>query len=264
MRNYLFTLVALLLTMSLALAQRTITGIVVDARTKEPLIGSIILIPGTSTGTVADAKGEFSLTVPASATSVQVSFIGYDAQEVSIKSKNTVNVALVAGGQLAEVVVLGYTTARKQDLTGAVAIVAVAATKSTSSGNPMQALQGWVPGLYIEKTGTPSGNTDWQDVIHKNVGYLNNTGMLRYTGYNRLSGRINGLTSKLDGRFKLGVNLQLVSSREIPTATDLGGVCRVGGRLGERLLRGHSVQRFARQPEKSGYDWLNKQLGLCQ
>ncbi|CCH55073.1 hypothetical protein BN8_04308 [Fibrisoma limi BUZ 3] len=404
MKTYLFTVIILLMTVQLALAQRTITGSVVDARTQEPLIGASIIIPGTTTGTVADPNGKFAISLPASATSITVSFIGYTTQEVPVQGRDNITVALSEGGQLAEVVVLGYTTSRRQDLTGAVAIIEPAVTKNTSSGNPLQALQGRTPGLYIEKTGTPSGeasrilirgantlgnndplfiidgvptkrpqvfqslnpsaiqsvqvlkdassasiygsrasngviivttknganadgklnvqfnssitaqsekperfrmlnavdrgralwqasvndgvdpasaygeiytfnwnrdfrnpqltsvavnpfvggdqnvpvgDTDWQKELYKtayvtnndltisggtqnssilvNLSYFNNTGLVKYTGYDRLTGRLNGLTSKFDGRFKLGVNLQMTTSRETPVTTDLGG-----------------------------------------
>jgi TonB-linked SusC/RagA family outer membrane protein len=404
MKKYLFTFTMLLLATSFALAQRTISGSVLDAKTQQALPGASIVVPGTAIGTVSDAAGKFSLSVPQNAASVTVSFIGYTTQDVAIANTNTVTVSLVEGGQLAEVVVLGYTTSRRQDLTGAVAVVEPAVTKNTSSGNPAQALQGRVPGLYIEKSGTPSGeasrilirgantlgnndplfiidgvptkrpfvfqslnpsaiqsvqvlkdassasiygsrasngvivvttkngantdgklnvqfntsitsqsekperfkmlnaadrgralwqasvndgvdpasaygeiytfnwnknfqnpqltsvtvnpyvggnqnvpvgDTDWQSALYKtgvvtnneltisggnktssilvNLSYFNNSGMVRYTGYDRLTGRINGLTSKFDGRLKFGVNLQMTSTRETPVTTDLGG-----------------------------------------
>ncbi|AQG80091.1 SusC/RagA family TonB-linked outer membrane protein [Spirosoma montaniterrae] len=404
MKNCLLVLAMLLMTVSLALAQRTLTGSVVDDKTNEALPGANILIVGTNSGTTTDAKGAFSITVPASATALQVSFIGYANQQISIGNQSNIAVRLVAGGQLAEVVVLGYTTARRQDLTGAVAIIEPAVTKATSSGNPLQALQGRTPGLYIEKTGTPSGeasrilirgantlgnndplfiidgvptkrpqvfqslnpttiqsvqvlkdassasiygarasngvivvttnngsnangklnvqfntsitaqterperykmlnavnrgralwqasvndrvdpasaygeiytfnwnrdfnnpqltsvtpnpfvggnpnvpvgDTDWQNELYQtayvtnndltisggtknssllvNLSYFNNSGLVKFTGYNRLTGRINGVTGLYDGRFKLGVNLQLTTSRETPVTTDLGG-----------------------------------------
>ncbi len=158
-KNYLFTLLALLLTMSWALAQqRTITGTVVDAKNKESLIGANIIVPGTMTGTVLDASGKFSLSVPGTATAVQVSFIGYTPQEVSIVNRSQITVALEAGGELSEVVVIGYTSSKKEDLTGAVAVVDLSPIRDIPSGNPMQSLQGRVPGLYIEKTGSPNGS----------------------------------------------------------------------------------------------------------
>ncbi len=151
MKNCLFSIALLLLTVSLALAQRTITGSVVDDKTNEALPGANILIVGTNSGTTADAKGAFSITVPATASALQVSFIGYTNQEILIGNQTNVAVRLASGGQLAEVVVLGYTTARRQDLTGAVAIIEPAVTKATSSGNPLQALQGRTQGCISRK-----------------------------------------------------------------------------------------------------------------
>lgn len=409
MKNYLFTLALLLLTVSLAVAQRTVTGSVVDARTNEALIGATIVIPGTTNGTVVDVNGKFSINVPASATAIQVSFIGYQVQEVPIINQSTVRVALVAGSQLSEVVVVGYTTSKKEDLTGSIAVVDLAPVKNISSGNVMQALQGRVPGLYIEKTGSPNGtnsrilirgantlgntdplyiidgvptkrpevfqglnpnsiesvqvlkdasassiygsrasngviivttkngangngkisidftssvsaqsekyarfkmlnavdrgralwqasvndgvnpedgygalysfdwnknfanpvlngvtvkplvggvanmpagDTDWQNVMYKtgivtnneltiaggsknsslqvNLGYYKNTGMLKFTDYDRLSGRINALTNAFDGRLKIGANMQFATSNETLASTDIGGALTPG------------------------------------
>lgn len=404
MNKYLFTLIILWTTVQVAVAQRVLTGTVFDSKTNEPLIGASIVISGTTTGTVTDPQGKFTLRVADKAQALKVSYIGYTTQEVAITGLTTVSIALVAGNQLAEVVVLGYTTARKEDLTGAVAVVEVASIKNTTSGNPMRALQGRVPGLYIEKTGSasgessrilirgantlgnndplyiidgvptkrsqvfqslnastiqsvqvlkdassasiygarasngviivttknggntdgkvtvqlnssisaqsekperfkmlnaadrgralwqasvndkvdpasgygeiydfdwnrnysnpvlnkvtvkplvggdpnvPAGDTDWQKELYQtgivtnndltissgtkdasiavNVSYLKNSGMLKYTGYERMTGRVNGQVSKWDGRFKFGMNLQATSSKETPAATDLGG-----------------------------------------
>lgn len=173
MKNVLLTLSALLLTVSLAMAQRVVTGTVVDAKTRELLIGANIVIPGTSTGTVADVNGKFSISVPATATAVLVSFIGYEPQPVSIVNRNSVEVALVAGGQLSEVVVVGYTSSKKEDLTGAVAVVDLAPIRNIPTGNPMQSLQGRVPGLYIEKTGSPNGTNS--RILIRGANTLGNT-----------------------------------------------------------------------------------------
>lgn len=163
----------MLLTVSLAMAQRVVTGTVVDAKTRESLIGANIVIPGTSTGTVADVNGKFSISVPATATAVLVSFIGYDPQPVSIVNRTSVEVALVAGGQLSEVVVVGYTSSKKEDLTGAVAVVDLAPIRNIPTGNPMQSLQGRVPGLYIEKTGSPNGSNS--RILIRGANTLGNT-----------------------------------------------------------------------------------------
>ncbi len=405
MKNYLLTIATLLMTVSLALAQqRTITGKVADDQSNEPLIGASIMVQGTGKGTATGADGKFTLTVADNVTSVKVSFAGYETREISIAGQSTINVLLKAGKELSEVVVVGYTSSRKEDLTGSVAVVDLKPLKNITSGNAMQALQGRVAGLYIEKDGspngatsrilirgantlgnndplyvidgipttrpevfqninpanisniqvlkdasaesiygsrasngviivttknggdtngkvelqfnssvsiqsekamrfkmlnsvdrgkalwqasvndgqdpaagygeiynfdwnknysnpvlngvslkpfvggdqnTPVGDTDWQDVMYKtgvvtkndltistgnknssieiNFGQLKNTGMLRHTGYERLSGSINALTRAFDDKVRIGLNLQIANSNETLTARDLGG-----------------------------------------
>lgn len=158
MKNHLLGMAVWLLTGQLAFAQRQITGTVLGSDNKAPLVGASIVVTGTTTGTVANGEGKFSLSVPNNATTVQVSFIGYTAQEVSIEGVNTIQVTLALGKELSEVVVVGYTTQRKEDLTGSVVVVDLKPVKNNSSGNPMQSLQGRVPGLYIEKDGSPNGS----------------------------------------------------------------------------------------------------------
>lgn len=402
---YLFLAFALTLSAQLAVAQRTITGtITADGAKKEALIGAAVVVKGTTTGTVTDLDGKFSLVVPQDATTLAVSLVGYAPQEVSIAGVNSINITLSEGAALQELVVVGYTTQKKQDLTGAVAVVELAPIKNNSSGNAMQALQGRVAGLYIEKDGspngsngrilirgantlgnndplyvidgipttrpevfqnmnpaniesiqvlkdasaesiygarasngviivttknggdtggkiafqfnssvsaqsekamrfkmlsaadrgkalwqasvndgqdpaagygdiydfswnkdfknpvlnsvtvkpfvggdvnTPAGNTDWQDAMYKtgivtrndftasvgtknssveiNLGQLKNTGMLKFTNYDRLSGSINALTRAFDDKARFGVNLRIANSNETLTARDLGG-----------------------------------------
>ncbi|QHT68930.1 TonB-dependent receptor [Rhodocytophaga rosea] len=385
----------------------TVTGKVIEMETNEPLVGVNVLVKGTTTGTTTDPNGSYSLQVPDGNATLVFSSIGYTLEEVQVNGRTTIDITMAADiKSLSEVVVLGYSTSRKEDLTGAVAVVEMAPirTAAISSGNPMQALQGRVPGLYIEKTGTPSGDnsrillrgvntlgntdplyiidgvptkrpqvfqslnpssiqsiqalkdassasiygarasngviivttnnggntdgklnvqfnssisslseksqrfdmlnaadrgralwqasvndkvdpasgygeiynfdwnkdfnnpvlnsvtvkplvggdpltpagdTDWQDVMYKtayvtnndvtisggtdkaslliNFGYLSNSGMLRYTNYRRYSGRVNAATNLFNGRLKMGINTQLVSSKETLAATDLGG-----------------------------------------
>ena len=80
-----------------AIAQRTITGTVTDSETGEPLIGANILIVGSSTGTVTDFDGTFSLDVPEGASELEVSYTGYGSRRVAIGTQNTVNVQLSPG-----------------------------------------------------------------------------------------------------------------------------------------------------------------------
>lgn len=403
-KNYLLLLVVLLCSVQMALAQRTVTGTVSSEDKNEPLIGASVVVTGTTNGAITDADGKFSLSVPENATTLSVSFVGYTSKEIAITGINNIAITLAEGSALQEVVVVGYTTQKKQDLTGSVAVVELNPVKNNSSGNVMQALQGRVPGLYIEKTGspngtnsrilirgantlgnndplyiidgipttrpevfqnmnpatiesiqvlkdasaesiygarasngvviittknggdtggkvsfqfnssvaaqseksqrykmlsaadrgralwqasvndkqdpaggygdiyefnwnkdfnnpvlnsvtvkpfvggdpnTPVGNTDWQDVVYKtgivtqndltasygskkssveiNLGQLKNTGMLRYTNYDRLSGSINAITRAFNDRAKFGVNLRIANSNETLQSTDIGG-----------------------------------------
>lgn len=401
---YLLIFVVLLCSVQTALAQRTVTGTVSSEGNNEPLIGATVVVTGTTNGVTTDLNGKFEISVPENATSLSVSFVGYTPKDVVITGINTIAITLAEGSELQEVVVVGYTTQKKQDLTGSVAVVELNPVKNNSSGNVMQALQGRVPGLYIEKTGspngtnsrilirgantlgnndplyvidgipttrpevfqnmnpatiesiqvlkdasaesiygarasngvvivttknggytgdkvsfqlnssvaaqseksqrfkmlsaadrgralwqasvndkqdpaggygdiyefnwnkdfnnpvlnsvtvkpfvggdpnTPVGNTDWQDVVYKtgivtqndltasygskkssfeiNLGQLKNTGMLRFTNYNRISGSVNAITRAFNDRAKFGVNLRIANSDETLQSTDIGG-----------------------------------------
>ncbi len=404
-KKYLSMWLPLLFMAQLTFGQQTITGTVVENVKNEPLIGASITVTGTTTGAVTDIDGKFSLVVPDNATILTVSFVGYTSKDIVLKKGETnLTITLEEGGSLQELVVVGYTTQKKKDLTGSVAIVELNPVKNNSSGNTMQALQGRVPGLYIERDGspngsnsrilirgantlgnndplyvidgipttrpevfqnmnpaniesvqvlkdasaesiygarasngviivttknggdtggkvtfqfnssvsaqsekamrfkmlnsvergralwqasvndnqdpaggygdiysfdwnkdyknpvlngvtvkpfvggdpnTPAGNTNWQDVMYKtgivtrndftasygskkssleiNLGQLKNTGMLRFTGYDRLSGSISALTKAFDDKAKFGVNLRIANSNETLTARDLGG-----------------------------------------
>lgn len=404
MKKTLLSFIVMLLSLQLIYAQRQVTGTVRGGDNNEPLIGASVLVSGTNIGTITDANGKFSVAVPENASTLQITFIGYSAQEVSVKGLNDVQVTLAPGKEVSEVVVVGYTSQRKEDLTGSVVVVDLKPVINNSSGNPMQSLQGRVPGLYIEKDGspngtnsrilirgantlgnndplyiidgipttrpevfqnmnpaniesvqvlkdasaesiygarasngviivttksggntngkiefqfnssvsaqseksmrfkmlnavdrgkalwqasvndgqdpaagygdiysfswnndyknpvlngvtvkpfvggdqnTPVGDTDWQDVMYKtgivtkndftasygnknssveiNLGQLKNTGMLRFTNYDRLSGSINALTRAFNDKLKFGVNLRIANSNETLTARDLGG-----------------------------------------
>ncbi|TKT87608.1 SusC/RagA family TonB-linked outer membrane protein [Dyadobacter frigoris] len=391
------------------------------AQTKGPLTGTVkasdgltlpgvsILEKGTTNGAITDVDGKYSIAVSATATLV-FSYVGMIAQELPAGNSSKLDVTLQYDSKnLGEVVVVGYTSSKKEDLTGAIAVVDMAPLKNISSGNPMQALQGRVPGLYIEKTGSPNGtnsrilirgantlgntdplyiidgvptkrpevfqglnpnsiesiqvlkdassssiygsrasngviivttkngansngkinidfnssisaqsekyarfkmlnavdrgralwkasvndganpedgygalyafdwnkdfknpvlnsvkvqpfvggnqnmpagDTDWQKEMYKtgivtnneltisggnktsslqvNLGYFKNTGMLRFTDYEKISGRINALTSAFDGKLKIGANVQLATSNETLASTDIGGALTPG------------------------------------
>ncbi|SHE58913.1 TonB-linked outer membrane protein, SusC/RagA family [Bacteroides luti] len=147
----LFSMVA-----SFAFAQnKSVSGSVVDAK-GEPIIGASVLVKGTSNGTISDMDGNFSLkNVPNNAT-LQVSFIGYVAQTISVAGKNTIKVVLQENSQvLEEVVVVGYGTAKKSDVTGAMARVGDKELKAMPVKDAFQAMQGKVAGVDITSNQRP-------------------------------------------------------------------------------------------------------------
>ena len=144
----------LLLVGTIMYAQSEISGTVLDP-TGETVIGATVMEKGTSNGTVTDFDGNFKLKVEAGKTLV-VSYIGFLTQEVVAQDGMVITMQDDAMA-LEEVVVTGYTTQRKADLTGAVSVVSVNELAKQNENNPMKALQGRVPGMNIQADGNPSG-----------------------------------------------------------------------------------------------------------
>ena len=142
-----------LLSCTIMYAQSEISGTVTDAM--GPVIGATVMEKGTSNGTVTDFDGNFKLKVEAGKTLV-FSYIGYLTQE--LPARNGMEVVMKDDAlSLNEVVVTGYTTQRKADLTGAVSVVSVSELAKQNENNPMKALQGRVPGMNISADGNLAG-----------------------------------------------------------------------------------------------------------
>ncbi len=145
---------------SLAMAQRTIKGTVTDAENGDPLIGANILVVGTSTGTITDVDGTYSLQVPAGATEIEVTYTGYGSQRSAIGASGVVDVKLSAGELLDEIVVVGYGTVKKSDLTGSVVSVGEKDFNRGVITSPEQLIQGKAAGVLImNNSGQPGGET---------------------------------------------------------------------------------------------------------
>ncbi|MBR1426785.1 MAG: TonB-dependent receptor [Paludibacteraceae bacterium] len=152
LRSCLVTL--LLLVSSIAMAQITASGTVVD-ETGEGIIGASVLEVGTTNGTITDFDGNFTLSVSEGA-ELNISYVGYKPQTLAASANMTVRLA-EDNEVLEEVVVTGYTTQRKADLTGAVSAVSAKDLEKQQENNPMKALQGKIPGMNITADGSPSG-----------------------------------------------------------------------------------------------------------
>ncbi len=136
---------------------KIITGIVRDEK-GDVLPGVNILIKGTQQGTITDAAGGFTLTIPDEAVLV-ISFVGYLSQEVPVGNRNRLEISLREDEKaLEEVVVVGYGTQRKENLTGAVSTVDSKAIENRPVSNLANALQGTTPGLAVTRTGGQPGS----------------------------------------------------------------------------------------------------------
>jgi len=136
--------------------QRVITGIVSDYN-GSPLAGVNVVVTGMTQGTITDESGKFRLEVPQNAKSLTFSFIGMESQEISLGLSNQVNVTMAESAiGLNEVVVIGYGTVKKSDLTGSVSSIKPAELSAFPTVNAVQALSGRVAGVQIKQnTGAP-------------------------------------------------------------------------------------------------------------
>ncbi len=141
--------------------KQSVRGKVTSAEEGSPLIGATIAEKGTTTGTTTDANGNFQLMASPGATLV-VSFIGYIFQEVPVNNRSQIEVTLKADlQQLNDVVVVGYGTQRKKDLTGSIAKISSEQLIQPSAGSFDQMLQGKAPGVQVtQTTGAPGGNVN--------------------------------------------------------------------------------------------------------
>ncbi|MCE7067750.1 SusC/RagA family TonB-linked outer membrane protein [Dyadobacter sp. CY326] len=142
-------------------ADRQITGKVVSAEDKNPLPGVTIIVKGNNTiGTATDTEGKFKLTVPEDATLI-LSYIGYTSQELVVGSQNDFNIELASDQkQLSEVVVIGYGTQKKGDITSSVASIKREDFVKGTVRDAAQLIQGKVAGLRITTpSGSPTSNT---------------------------------------------------------------------------------------------------------
>ena len=140
-------------------ADTTITG-KISSPTGEALVGVSVSVKGTSTGTSTDKNGNYTLTVPDNATLV-FSSVGFESQEVGVSEASSFNIALSAvSAALEQVVVIGYGTANKRDLTGSIVKIAGKEVADKPNANPIASLEGKVAGLSVVNSGTPGRAPD--------------------------------------------------------------------------------------------------------
>lgn len=153
---------------------KKITGVIKDA-TGEPIIGANVVVKGTTTGTMSDIDGQFSLDVPDGGI-LSISYIGYVAQEIPIKNQTSLNILLKEDSEmLDEVVVVGYGVQKKSDVTGSVTSVSKDRLEKLPVTNVLQAVQGAAAGVTITQASSipgdaPSALVRGQNSINANSG----------------------------------------------------------------------------------------------
>ena len=172
-KRFITALFALLIVGVQAFAQSSVTGKVTD-QSGEPLVGVNVFVKGTTTGTMTDLDGNYSLSNLKQGAVLVYSSIGYASQEVAVGSQRTINVQLKDDAAfLDEVVVVGYGTARKKDVSGAIATVNYGNDKNVASlpnPNALAALSSKVAGLsYAPTTSAAGDNTSTMTIRGKNA-----------------------------------------------------------------------------------------------
>ena len=180
-------------------AQKTVSGTVSDATDNSAMPGVNVAVKGTTNATMTGIDGKYSISVPNDQAVLVFSFIGKVSEEVTVGTQSVINVTLEdETTSLSEVVVVGYGTARRKDLTGSVSSIAAKDMNAGINPNPLQAIQGKVAGLVITQ---PSGDPTSSPTV-------------RLRGYTSLAGGSDPLYV-VDGM--IGVPINTVSPNDIET-----------------------------------------------
>ncbi|WP_320053506.1 TonB-dependent receptor [uncultured Acetobacteroides sp.] len=157
--SWMLTLLLLFGVLQVSAQVKNIKGLVVSAKDKSPVIGASVIVKGTTKGAISDVTGTF--TIKAEAKDVlSISAVGFKKQEVKVGNNTTLNVTLEEDTKLIdELVVVGYGTVKKQDLTTSISTVKGSEVKNFSSGNISNALQGKVAGVQIMNGSGAPGST---------------------------------------------------------------------------------------------------------
>ena len=156
MKKEILSALMILFTAVMMQAQEiTVQGKVISRVDDEPLIGATVRCVDSNKGTATDIEGGFTINVPEGAL-LTVSYVGYKTVEVKAEPEMTIYLDEDTG-LLDELVVVGYQTMKKADLTGAVSVVSTKSLETSSDSDPMRALQGKVPGMTVTANGSPSG-----------------------------------------------------------------------------------------------------------
>ena len=156
-KNFLTLLWCLLVAGSSLYGQRQLTGRVTDTDNGEALIGASVIVKGTTAGSVTDAEGRYTLRLPAEARELRISYTGYTEQTIAIGVSDVIDVALIPGAALDEVLVIGYGSVKKEDKTGSVSAVTSEDFNGGAIVSPEQLIAGKIAGVQISSNGGEPG-----------------------------------------------------------------------------------------------------------
>ena len=140
--------------------QRTITG-TVTTKDGTPLVGASVVVVGETAGETTGPDGTYTIKVPSNAKTLRFSYVGYTDQDIAIGGKRNISVSLQSSAtNLNEIVVTGYSSQRKKDITGSVAVVNVNDMKQVPSGTTESILQGQAAGVTVVSSGMPGGGSN--------------------------------------------------------------------------------------------------------
>ncbi len=152
----LFALLAIFCCVGTTFAQRSVTGTVTDAETGEPIPGVAVLLRGTTTGAYTDGEGRYSVVAPNEDAVLVFSYYGYATREIPVEGENEIDIALESSvGTLEEVVVTGYASQKRGDVTGSVSVVDVDEMIAQPTSNVANQLQGRAAGVTVIQDGRP-------------------------------------------------------------------------------------------------------------
>lgn len=170
-RYLLLTMLLVICAFGVSAQNLLLKGVVKDAK-GEPIIGATVMVSGDKNGTATDYDGNFSLNVAPDAV-LTVSYVGYKTAEVAVNNRTSLTVVLEENSELLEeVVVIGYGTMKKKDLTGAVGSLGAKDMNNSPMANVGQALQGKVAGLQVVDNGKPGDNVS---IKIRGIGTINNS-----------------------------------------------------------------------------------------
>lgn len=239
-----------------------VSGNVVSADDNMPLAGVTVQVENTNMGVITDFDGNYVLGNADENAILIFNFIGFKTQEIQINGRSVIDVVMsIDAASLDEIVVTGYGKERKVDITGAITVVDLAPVEgqSLSTGNAMQALQGRVPGLFVEKSGDPTGLNS--RILIRGVTTLGNNDPLYV---------IDGVPTKRQEVFA-SLNPDVIESIQIlkdASASSLYGsraangvivVTTKTGAKGERLTVSINSNISVQSENKQRYDMLNAQ-----